>query len=344
MKRPLSRRTLLLGAVGLPSAMDARLEPTLLQAAGAFLQTLTPEQKAQALFAFNAEERLNWHYVPIERKGLPYRDMTDPQRQAAVALVRIGLSHKGLAKIEAIRTLEGVLREMEKGSGPRRDPDGYFFSIFGEPAPKGAWGWRYEGHHCSLNWTVADGKVIAGTPQFMGANPAEVRQGAMKGTRVLAAEEDLARALLASLTDDQRKSAVISANAPDDIVTGDRRKAAILEASGLPYARMTTAQQGMLLAIVREYAGAQADSVAKQRLAALRSAGLDKLVFAWMGGPERGQRHYYRIQGPTFVIEYDNTQNEANHIHTVWRDFAGDFGVDWLERHYHTSDHAAGDH
>jgi hypothetical protein len=302
-------------------------------AAQRFLGTLDATQRARAQLAFDTEERFNWNFVPMVRAGVPFKQMTPPQREAALALLRAGLSEKGYTKAEAVRALEVILAEIEKNP-VRRDPELYYLVIFGEPSADGTWGWRYEGHHISLNWTLVAGASIASTPQFFGSNPAEVRQGPKKGLRVLAAEEDLARAVLASLTAEQRAQSVISPDAPDDILTSNHRKAAMQENRGLRYADMTTEQRGLLMALIDEYAAAQPQALARGRIERLRKAGLEPVTFAWMGGLERGQRHYYRVQGPTFLIEYDNTQNDANHIHAVWRDFDGDFGVDLLEQHY----------
>src|SRR5262249_26399013 len=201
------------------------------------------------------------------------------------------------------------------------------------------WGWRYEGHHCSQNWTLVNGRAIASSPQFFGANPAEVREGPMKGTRALAAEEDLARTLLKSLNPTQRAEAVLADKAPSDIITGAQRQAAIQEDKGIAYGKLNKEQQGMLLAIIEEYVNAQPPDLTRGRLEKIRAAGLDGVKFAWMGGMERGQGHYYRVQGSTFLIEYDNTQNNANHIHAVWRDFNGDWGEDLLAEHYRNSPH-----
>jgi hypothetical protein len=253
--------------------------------------------------------------------------------------LRAGLSEKGYTKAETIRKLEGVLRELEGGSGPTRDPDLYFLTFFGEPATNGAWGWRYEGHHCSQNWTILNGQSIGSSPQFFGANPAEVRDGPMKGTRVLSAEEDLARSLVKSLTAEQRAEAVLSAAPPGDILTSNQRKAAIEEDRGLAYSKLSKDQQGTLLALIEEYLGAQPRAEARQRLEKIRNTGFDQIKFSWMGGLEKGQGHYYRVQGNTFLIEYDNTQDDANHIHCVWRDFKGDWGQDLLAEHYRNSPH-----
>jgi hypothetical protein len=321
------------------SAADSPAGP-MAAAAQKFLGSLDAAQKAKAQLPFDSEERFNWFYIPKDRVGLPLKQMTPPQRDATMALLHAGLSEKGYTKAEAIRALEPVLAEIENNP-VRRDPELYYVSIFGDPSPTGTWGWRYEGHHISQNWTVVRGQSIASSPQFFGSNPAEVRNGPKKGTRVLAAEEDLARALLGSLTDAQRAKAVISAEAPDDMLTTNTRKAAIQEDKGLSHGELTPEQRGLLMAVIEEYAGAQQRAVAQKRLEAVRAAGLGTVKFAWMGALERGKRHYYRIQGPTFLIEYDNTQNDANHIHAVWRDFNGDFGLDLLSEHYRTSPHHA---
>jgi hypothetical protein len=311
-------------------------------AARHFRDSLEPAQRARLQLPFETEERFNWNFVPMARAGVSFKQMSEPQREAALDLLRAGLSDKGFGKAEAVRALESILAEIERNP-VRRDPELYFLVIFGEPTATGTWGWRYEGHHISLNWTLVGGASIASTPQFLGSNPAEVRHGPQKGRRVLAAEEDLARALLGSLTETQRTQAVISPRAPADILSSNLRRATPQEERGLAHAGMTPEQRGLLLALIDEYAGTQPQAVARARLDRLRAAGLENVRFAWMGGLERGKRHYYRVQGPTFLIEYDNTQNGANHIHTVWRDFDGDFGVDLLSEHYRNSPHHQGE-
>lgn len=307
------------------------------RAAAAFLASLDAERRAKATYPLNSEELLQWHYVPMDRNGLTYNAMEPEQQRAAQALLRTGVSASGYRKTQTIRQLELVLREMENGN-PSRDPGRYYFTVFGEPSADGTWSWRYEGHHVSLHWTITSGRVVASTPQFLGSNPAEVRVGPMKGTRVLAVEEDLGRSLVRSLDSAQRTEAIVSETAPGDIITAAARKAAMLENSGVSYARLTAEQQAILLNLLREYASVQSADVAARRLEAIRKDGLDGVKFAWMGGIERGQGHYYRIQSKTFLIEYDNTQDGANHIHTVWRDFNGDFGMDLLAHHYATAD------
>src|SRR5215471_13139705 len=313
--------------------------PTMVSAAQAFLATLDPAQRTQAVRLFKSEERFHWFYTPVARKGIPLKALTPPQRTAALNVLRAGLSEKGYSKAETIRQLENVLREIEKGAGPARDPELYFFTFFGEPMEGGTWGWRYEGHHCSQNWTIVNGKSIASSPQFFGANPAEVHDGSMVGIRVLSAEEDLGRSLVKSLSPEQRADAIISTSAPGDILTTNQRLAAIQEDKGIAYSKLTSDQQGALMALIEEYLSAQSRTEARQRLDKIRQAGFDQIKFAWMGSLEEGEGHYYRVQGSTFLIEYDNTQNNANHIHCVWRDFKGDWGADVLAEHYRNSPH-----
>jgi hypothetical protein len=313
--------------------------PAMAAAANSFLSALDPPKRAKARVAFNSGERLNWGFVPRERKGVSIKEMSSEQRRAALALLKSSLSAGGFTKADAILHLEEVLFAV---SGSRiRDPELYYFTVFGEPSKQGAWGWRYEGHHVSLNWTVVDGKLVASTPQFLGANPADVRDGPQKGRRALAAEEDLGRALVKSINGGPGGAlAIVSKNAPDEILTGSSRRAAIQENSGISYGRLTEEQQGLLLSLIREYASVQPPAEAQARLARVK-AELPNVKFAWMGGLEKGQGHYYRIQGSTFLIEYDNTQDHANHIHSVWREFKGDWGGDLLAEHYRTAPHHA---
>jgi len=206
-------------------------------------------------------------------------------------------------------------------------------------ADKGVWGFRYEGHHVSFNFTMIDGMVRSSTPQFLGANPAEVRDGPKKGLRALPQEEDLARALLGSLTGAQKKTAIVGTDAPAEIVTGPSRTASRTEDVGIAWPALDPKQQAQLVVLIEEHAAAQKSELAQERLAKIRAAGIEKVMFAWIGSAEKGAAHYYRIQGPTFLIEYDNTQNNANHVHTVWRDFDGDWGADLLAEHYRAHKH-----
>jgi len=305
-------------------------------AARAYLASLTPEERARGTFPYSSDERLNWHFVPIERKGVALREMTTAQKHLAEALFSAGLSQRGVIKAHTIMSLEQVLKDTEKGTGPERDPEKYYVSIFGEPSEQGTWGYRYEGHHISMNFTVTNGR-IASSPNFFGANPAEVKEGPRTGLRALKREEDLGRALVKSLTDGERAIAIVDKTAPKDIITFDSRKAALTgQPNGLPFSKMTAAQKEILTDLVGEYASNFPDQIATYRMDQFKKSQANS-YFAWAGGTEKGEPYYYRVQTPTFLIELDDTQNNANHIHSVWRDFDGDFGLDLLAQHYQAS-------
>ena len=306
-------------------------------AANALLSTLSADQKAKAVFTFNDEERLNWHFIPRERKGLSYKLMTHEQRPLALALLNSSLSQQGFIKTTSIMSLEEILKIQEKNTpAGRRDPENYFFSIFGEPSDAGTWGFRFEGHHVAMNFTIVGGKV-ASSPMFFGTNPAEVKDGPRKGLRVLGHEEDLGRELVKSLTPEQRKVAVLSDVALKDIITMASRKAALDgQPSGLSAAKLNAKQRVLLQSLLEEYANNIPDQGAAARRDQIKKAGTN-MNFAWTGGLERGEGHYYRVQSPAFLVEYDNTQNNNNHVHAVWRDFTGDFGYDLLGNHYQSS-------
>jgi len=322
-------------------------------AATKFLESLTAEQRQQGTFAFASDERTHWHFIPTEgfpRNGLTIKAMTEPQRKLAHALLRTGMSQRGYLTVTEIMDLENVLNALEsaaraaatqppRGNALVRDPERYFFSVFGTPAPKGTWGWRVEGHHLSLNFTIVNGAFVAGSPAFMGTNPAEVREGPRKGARILAAQEEAARALLESLSEAQRAAAIIDTVAPPDIVTMNKLNIDPLSPAGIQSAALTAAQRALLVKLVDVYAGAMAVDVAADRRARIEKAGWGKVSFVWAGPLGRGLKHYYRVQGPTFLVEYDNTQNNGNHVHSVWRDFNGDFGVDLLREHVRGAPH-----
>ena len=309
-------------------------------AAAKFLGSLTPDQKAKATFEFKGEDRLDWHFIPKERKGLTIKEMSADQRKLAHALLRSGLSSEGYSKATNIMSLESILADLE-GAGRRfpRDSELYHFFVFGTPDPKGTWGWRCEGHHFSANFTIIKGEFFGGTPSFLGTNPAEVRKGPRTGLRVLAAEEDLARQLVQSLDADQKKAAIFATEAPKEIFTEAKRKVQPLEALGIAAEKLNSEQRALLMKVVQEYVHRVRPDVAKEDLQKIEKAGVGKILFAWGGSIEKGQGHYYRVQGPTFLLEYDNTQNNNNHIHAVWRDFENDFGEDLLRKHYQEHPH-----
>ena len=306
------------------------------QAATNFLAALTPEQRATAMFELRDEERFNWHFIPRARKGLAFRDLTFPQQTLAQVLLMTPLSHRGYFKAATIMTLDQVLYEVENHA-ERRAPGQYSISIFGTPG-KEPWGWRIEGHHLSLNFTVGNG-AVAKTPSFMGSNPAEVRSGPRQGLRVLAREEDLAHTLMQSLTEAQRAVAIVTTNAPREIITSTNRHVTALQPAGMTAAQFTPEQRGVFMELLREYVFRYRDELAAADWRKIEQAGPEQLHFAWAGGIEAGQGHYYRIQGPAFLMEFDQTQDNANHIHTVWRDLENDFGEDLLRQHYEEVPH-----
>jgi len=303
-------------------------------AANHWLATLTAEQAAKATYPLADKERFNWHFIPRERKGLPFKEMAPEQKHLAHALLSTALSHRGYLKASTIMSLEQVLRDLEQGKGPTRDPELYFVTVFGKPDSKGTWGWRLEGHHLSLNFLLVDGKEISVTPSFLGSNPGEVREGPRKGLRVLGSEEDLARKLVSSLTEEQKRVAVYTNTAPREVITGNDRKANALTPTGISAAKLNKTQSELLWQLIREYVYRYRPEIADQDLKKIEKAGTRTLYFAWAGSEEPKKGHYYRVQGPTFLLEYDNTQNDANHIHAVWRDFEHDFGDDLLRDHY----------
>ncbi len=307
-------------------------------AASGFLEVLTPDQRAAAHFSFQDQERFNWHFIPRERRGLSLGELTDEQRERTSTLLESGLSQEGYLKASTIMELELVLRELG-GNPDVRDPDLYYVSIFGEPGGSAPWGWRFEGHHLSLNFTVVDGAPVAWAPAFFGANPAQVREGSREGLRPLAAEEDLARSLVRSLSPEQQDVAVVDTETPRDIITGNALQVDPLSPAGISVAELSSQQVDQLVLLLDEYLSRMADDLARERRERIQASGLSEVGFVWAGSLQPGEPHYYRIQGPTFLVEYDNTQNEANHIHSVWRDFDGDFGRDLLREHYEEAPH-----
>ena len=318
------------------SAQESRIDLTqrMVDATNAFVSSLSAQQRNNGIYAFDDEERFNWHFIPRDRKGVPFRSMNESQRSAAQDLLKTFFSAKGYRRAEAVRSLESVLAEIEVNGRFDRDPDLYFLSVFGDPSLDSNWALRYEGHHLAYNWTFVSGIGIASSPQFFGSNPAEVRTGDKAGTRVLAAEEDLGRDLVSSLSSDQKSSAILDIQVPGDIFTAAEQEISPLENSGIRYQDLNSRQKRMLIALIDELASIQPEVIAKARMETIRSEGLDDIKFVWIGGIERGDPHYFRVQGASFLIEYDNTQNNANHIHLVWRDFAGDFGRDLIRMHY----------
>jgi hypothetical protein len=326
---------------GWQSYAKSRTNAAMTAAANKFLAALNAEQKAKATKSFADANREDWHFIPRDRQGLPLKEMTEAQRKLAYELLASAVSAYSLKKSQDITSLEPVLAELE---GPNRrfprDPGLYYVTIFGTPGAKDRWGWRWEGHHQSLNFTVAKGELVTTSPLMYGSNPAEVRQGERKGFRALANEQDTGRALIKALDDKQRAVAIYDAKAPADILNmPEVKQAKVLAPAGIAYSALTKPQQTLLTKIVDEYLRRMSDEEAKLRRDKINKAGWDKVTFAWAGGVNDGDLHYYRVQGVTFLIEFDNTQNNGNHIHSAWRDFNGDFGRDVIAEHYREVPH-----
>ena len=308
------------------------------QAATAFLGVLDDDQRREVVLPYDSPLRVDWHFIPKDHRiGLQVRFMNETQRKSAHHLLETALSEIGYGKAKKIMSLEALLFELEGDKRKMiRDGERYYFTVFGRPEMADRWGLSVEGHHLSLNFVVKKGRVVSSTPQFYGANPGRVmnanKTGIPAGFRVLAKEETLAFDVLAALTADQKKIAITEPKAPKDIRDAGKAQPPTDPAIGLAAGKMTSDQQRLLRQLIEEYALAMPETVAKERLQAIDAAGADKVQFAWQGAEQPGIGHAYRIQGPTFLVEFNNTQpdgegNPANHIHAVWHDMAGDFGL-----------------
>jgi hypothetical protein len=305
-------------------------------AATKFLATLKPDQKAKATFSFYDGERIFWYYPPMNRHGLRLKDMDARQRQAAKALMATGLTPDANQKANAIMEHESILGPLEKEQGHitwDRDPLLYSWTVFGDPAGQDPWGWRVEGHHVSLHYTIWNERVVSATPFFFGANPAEVRKGPKQGLRILGARQDIALELMNSLDAGQKSKALIFDEAPADILTFNAARASLPKEQGLPASRMSGTQKEMLMSLCTEYVSTIRADVGAERMDELKQGGLDKIHFAWGGPAEKFKPHYYRLHGGNFVVEYDNRQNGANHIHSVLRNVENDFANDAMRDH-----------
>lgn len=327
------------GNVGWFAYQATKTGTSMTESAVAFLESLDDEQRKTATMSYDDKQRLDWHFIPKDhRKGLQIKHMQPEQRKAAMKLVQSCLSQSGLKKAELIMASEGLLKALEKGreGGPIRDTERYYFTVFGKPAADEKWGLSIEGHHMSLNFVVEDNAVVSSTPTFFAANPGLVMNESMagieKGTRILADEELLAFKLVGMLDDDQKKIAIIADKAPREIRAAGEPQPPQDEAVGLPVSKLNREQVNVIRRLVESYAGWLPEEIAKERMKAIADAGPSNVHFAWAGAQKPGVGHYYRIQGPTFLIEFVNTQpdaagNPANHIHCVWRDMNGDFAL-----------------
>lgn len=307
---------------------------TLSSQALSFLNTLDSDQQQSATIPFADPERFNWHYVPRARQGLSLKAMTTDQRQAAMDLLSFALSEVGYVKATQIIQLETVLAQIEGSSF--RDPHLYYVTIFGDPQ-RTPWGWRVEGHHLSINVTVPNAETVIVVPSFWGSNPAEVRSGPLQGLRAQAQEQDLARELIRHLVPEQHQQALIAERSFGDILTGPRRNQELATPTGISWQDLGDGHRDLMWQLIEVYARNYRPQYAEAQLQQIRAAGLEQIHFAWAGGFNPGEAHYYRLHGPRLLIEYDNTQNQANHIHSVFRDPLQDFGADLLKAHYHHS-------
>ncbi len=325
------------------SATDAAMAKAaeeMANAANVFMAALSPEQLRRTKILFLDEERRNIHYFPVPRRGLPLKEMNASQQQLAYALLSTGLSMKGYVKSMTIMSLGQVLRDLDPNApNPLRDSDYYFVTIFGTPGPTGVWGWRFEGFHVSFSFTIVDGKQIAIAPSFLGVHPATILDGPRKGLRVMGQEEDIGRKLAASLNDKQRKIAfyeipIFLEETVGGLLTANARKIENFEPFGIPASQMTADQVKTLWELIQVSAHRHRGEVVENDLARIERAGKENIYFRWSGSIEPGKGHHYIIQGPTFLIEYDNTQDDANHVHCMWRDLENDFGENLIRKHY----------
>ncbi len=336
---PPSRRTVLATAALLPfgaaSAQTVDAAQRIADSANRFVNALDDGQRQKAMIAFDSGNRLDWHYIPRSRSGLALGEMRPNQAEAARALFASVLNQRGLELLDGVRLLESVLREQQ---GSFRDPGRYYVSVFGTPG-RFPWGWRFEGHHLSLNVTLPSAGHVAVTPFFTGAHPATVREGPNAGFRLLGASEDLARQLMAGLDDQQRRTATIANRSFGEIVASPLREQDLGTPKGLLLSEMTGAQRTLVEALMDRFLGTLAADLLAQQKQRVMEQGLASFRFAWAGSPTPGEAHYFRVHGPVTLIEHDNTQNGANHVHAVWRDLAADFGRDALADHYRQQKH-----
>jgi Protein of unknown function (DUF3500) len=324
---------LLAGALASPGSETTR-------AARDLVARVRPALRSELVQPFAGEERTSWSYFPGRRPGVALKQLDASERAATFTLLRSALSAQGMKRTEGVIVLEGVLRDMSSWGG--RDPDLYYLTLFGEPSEDRPWTFRFEGHHLSLHFSSATGKLVSSTPAFFGAEPAKVPSGPHAGLRVLGDQEDAARRLFESLDPAQRREAIIGTSAPGDIILRPNRKA-VPDPEGLPASKMTDAQRRLLMDLIAVYTGNLREDLARAQTEKIEKADVAAIRFAWAGDTRPGGVFYYRVQGPTFVLEYDVTQSDADHVHSVFRDLENDFGGDALRRHYAESPHHAGE-
>jgi hypothetical protein len=325
----------------LPHAPAAAQDPPasigqMTSAAQKFMGSLSAEQREIALKPFDDEERTAFKPVPFPVVGLRYDGMSDAQIALLHELLKTGLSAAGYEKAAEIILLDDYLLELEQGRGRAPAFHGtrnYNIVIFGEPAPGATWSWRVHGHHLYLSFTIVEGKLFATAPAFFGAEPHDITEGPRAPQRILADEEDLGANLWNMLSDEQKRFTVIATQMPNDMFSGRAARVESMGAAGIPWSKLSDDQRAQLKALVLEYCNNSADDLRFERLKRVEDGGWENLSFAWIGDPARGQRKYYRVTGPLFLIEYCAVALTPNHVHTVWRDYNGDYGRDILAEH-----------
>ena len=305
-----------------------------------FVKSLNEAQQRKAVFPFNEMNRYEWHFLPaamVGRTGIAVKDLDSTQKENLHFLLQAYLSKEGYVRTKNIMDFEYLLKEMQPNN-PNRIPENYSISVYGTPNQDSIWGWKFSGHHLALNFTIVKDK-IGFAPFFFGVYPAEVKEGPQKGKRLLKDQEDFGFELVNSMTHDQCQKAIFELNAFTEIVTTNSQKVGPLEPVGIFAHDMTPSQKIVLNKVIASYLLAMPAPLANARIKKIDSEDMNAVRFGWAGETVPGKPHYYRIQGKTFLIEFDNTQDNANHIHTVWRDFNGDFGHDLIKEHYHNSRH-----
>jgi len=316
--------------------------PRMTEAAQKFVASLDDDQRELALKPMTDAEREAFKPVPFPIVGLRFDGMKPDQIALLHELLKTGLSTAAYHKLTEIIRVDDVLLTTEQGRGRAPAFHGsrnYNIVVFGEPKPGGTWGWRFHGHHIYLSFTIVKGELFATAPAFLGSEPNEVNEGPGAPWRVLANEEDLGVNLYNALDADQKSAATISTTMPDDMVSGRASKAEPLAPAGIAWTKLTKEQQAQLQTLVLEYCNNSADDLRFERLKRVEDGGWENLSFAWIGDPARLQRKYYRVQGPKFLIEYCAVALSPNHVHSVWRDFNGDYGRDILAEHLASNPH-----
>ena len=323
-----------------PFALQAQDKTVDFSSALTLINSLDSTEKAKAVFPFDEMSRYDWNYLPptiIPRKGICLKDLDSLQKNYVYTLLKSFLSEKGFARTQDIMNNEYYLKELEPNM-IHRVPENHFIAFYGTPAKDSIWGWKFSGHHIALNYTIVDGK-LAFTPVFFGVYPAEIKEGKNKGRRIIKDEEDIGFDLINMLTAEQKLIAIFQSKSFNDIVTSSSIQVGPLEPVGILAKDLTFQQKSVLNKLIASHLSSMPTEIAEMRMRRIVSEDFNQIRFGWAGGLAKGLPHYYRIQGKTFLIELDNTTHNANHIHIVWRDFNGDFGVDLLKEHYKNSKH-----